>query len=89
MANFKRSDLQKTYSWAVDGGDNPNLKGEPDSSLLDRTEGYEVLYMINKLMDAWNITTLAGGHKIENKIHACPTTMRSQIHVKDWIDKNW
>lgn len=89
MANFTKADLQNKYNWSVDGGDNPKLRGEPDSSLLDRTEGYEVLYMIKKLMDAWKLKNVASGQKIEDKIHACPSNLRSQENLKNWIDKNW
>lgn len=46
MPKFNRSDLKRRYNWSTDGGDNPKLRNNPDSSLLDRTEGYEVLYMI-------------------------------------------
>ncbi len=89
MSNFKRSDLQRRYNWSADGGDNPKLTGNPDSSLLDRTEGYEVLYMIQRLMDLWNLKNIASGHKIEDKIHSCPTNLRSQENVQRWIHENW
>lgn len=89
MANFTKGDLQQKYNWSTDGGDNPKLKGEPDSSLLDRTEGYEVLYLIQKLMDNWDLKAVADGHKIENKIHDCPSNLRSQTNIKNWVKENW
>lgn len=89
MANFTKANLKRTYSWSTDGGDNPKLRNEPDSSLLDRTEGYEVLYMVQRLMDVWSLKNVESGQKIEAKIHECPSNLRSQKNVMDWIDKNW
>lgn len=89
MANFTRSDLQNRYNWSADKGDNPKLKGEPDKSLLDRTEGYEVLYLIQKLMSAWDFKNISSGQKIEKMIHKIPSNLHSQAHVKEWISNNW
>lgn len=89
MSIFTRSDLKNKYNWDVDGGDNPKLRGEPDASLLDRTEGFEVLYMIQNLMDKWNMKKVSSGLKIERLIHECPSNLRSQENVKSWIYKNW
>jgi hypothetical protein len=30
-------------------GDNPKISGVPDSTLFNRNEGYEVLYLINRM----------------------------------------
>ena len=89
MSIFTKSDLKNKYSWTSDGGDNPKLKGEPDASLLDRTEGYEVLYMIQKLMSKWDLKEIGSGHKIERLIHKCPSNFRSQENIKNWIHTNW
>ena len=89
MNIFTKSDLKNKYSWSADGGDNPKLKGEPDSSLLDRTEGYEVLYMIQKLMVKWGLKNVTSGQKIETLIHKCPSNLRSQENIKNWIHENW
>lgn len=35
MTNFTKEDLQDEYNWSADEGDNPKLKGEPDS-LIDK-----------------------------------------------------
>lgn len=90
MAVFTKSDLVKTtYTWSADKGDNPKLKGEPDSSLLNRNEGYEVLYMIQKLMEKWQLKNIASGQKIERMIHVTPSNLHSQVNVKTWINDNW
>jgi len=87
---FTEVDLQYKYSWEHTKKDDPKLRGEPDSSLLNRSEGYEVLYMIQRLMAAWNLKNVASGKKIEKMIReACPSNLHSQAHVKQWIDTNW
>lgn len=91
MAYFEKSNLQYQYNWSADGGDNPKLKGEPDASLLDRTEGYEVLYMIRKLMRKWwgESATIDSGKRIEKLIKEHPSGMHSQQKVAEWIHANW
>ncbi|MGN8072609.1 hypothetical protein [Mucilaginibacter sp. 22184] len=87
--SFTKADLHGNYSWIHTREDDPKLKGEPDSSLLNRSEGYEVLYMIRKLMAAWGLTTVLAGQKIERMIKAHPAHLRSQEHVMNWIYNNW
>lgn len=90
MNFYKRSDMLYSYSWAADGGDNPRLTGEPDNSLFNRTEGYEVLYLINKFGEATGRTTIAAGNKAERMIkHDLPGDIRTQIGVKNWLNSNW
>ena len=86
---FTKSNLKGTYTWSAESGDNPKLKGNPDHSLLNRKEGYEVLYMVQRLMDIWKFSTIESGQKIESKIHSCPSDLHSQKNVQDWIQKNW
>jgi len=89
MSNFKRSDLQYDYSWSADGDDNPSLRGNPDSSLLDRTEGYEVLYMINKFLDKKGSSSVALGKRCETAIKTTlPGNTRSQYNVMEWLMGN-
>jgi hypothetical protein len=89
MVIFTRKDLIKTYTWSAGLGDNPKLKGEPDNSLLSRSQGYEVLYMIQKLMSKWSLKTITSGQKIERMIHEAPSILRSQVNVEKWIYDNW
>ncbi|MNZ94143.1 hypothetical protein D3C78_1132440 [compost metagenome] len=89
MGLFKESDMQYRYSAVHTKQDNPKLRGEPDSSLLSRTEKYEILYFVNKLAEKWKFTTIAGCQKIERLIHKAPSDLRSQEHVMNWIVANW
>jgi len=92
MALIKRSDLkyEKDYSWTAVKGDDPKVTGEPDSTLFNRTEGYEVLYLINKLAGKWDFKTLSQGLKMEEMIKKhLPSDKRSQSNVAAWIKDNW
>ena len=86
---FTKGNLLNKYSWIHTKEDDPKLKGEPDHILLNRDEGYEVLYMINQLMSAWKLKQVITGQKIEKMIKENPSNLRSQQHVKLWIKENW
>ncbi|MCG6242038.1 hypothetical protein K6U55_08285 [Vibrio diabolicus] len=91
MASFKRSEMQYDhYSWTVYGDDDPKITGKPDSTLFSRKEGYEVLYMINKVLDEKNLTSAASGRKAETKIKEdLPSDIRGQEKVFNWLLDNW
>ncbi|MDP9078875.1 MAG: hypothetical protein M3O71_15710 [Bacteroidota bacterium] len=86
---FTRSDLLYTYSWEHTKSDDPKLTGEPDHNLFNRSEGYEVFYLIKKIMSARGLDGAASGQKIEKMIRLHPANLRSQAHVKEWINNNW
>lgn len=85
MALYKKSDMvYDDYSWTAYENDDPKVSGEPDSTLFNRHEGYEVLYMINKIA-----SSTSNGKKIEKLIHnELPSNIRKQSSVKDWIEDN-
>ena len=88
---MQRSEMfYKNYQWsAASERDNPKLRGEPDSSLLDRNEGYEVLYLLNKFQAKHNLS-LTATQKAERMIRAhLPGNLRSQENVVRWIELNW
>lgn len=90
MSLLTKSDLIYTYSWNAINGDNPKISGEPDSTLVNRYEGYEILYLINKLSQIYNFKKKASGLKLEKMINNnLPSDIRSQINVKKWIKENW
>jgi hypothetical protein len=85
-----RNDLQYTYSWNAIDGDNPKISGEPDNTLFNRHEGYEVLYLVNKLSQIFNFKQKTSGLKLEKMIkNYLPSDTRSQINVKKWLVDNW
>src|SRR4051812_16483993 len=90
MGLVKTSDLKYHYSWTAIPGDNPRVSGLPDSTFFSRTEGYEVVYLINKYAEMHNLTQLAEGLKVERMIKtALPGEVRSQANVRQWIFDNW
>ena len=89
---IQKSDLvyEKSYKWTVLPNDDPRITGIPDSTLLNRHEGYEVLHFINKFMKDHNLTTVTAGQKVEKKIHdELPSDIRSHKNVSEWIVANW
>jgi hypothetical protein len=67
MAVFNKSDLTYAdYKWEAKlDDDDPKLTGKPDSTMLNRTEGYEMLYFINRYMENKGWKQAATGEKIE------------------------
>ncbi|WP_418264260.1 hypothetical protein [Flavobacterium faecale] len=80
----------KDYSWTALAGDNPKISGAPDNTLLNRKEGYEILYFVNKFSETYNFKNKSSAHKVEKMIrNDVPSNIHSQINIKDWIVKNW
>lgn len=90
MALITRQDLfYQDYSWSAFRGDDPKVSGEPDSTLLSRKEGYEILYFVNKFSEMYGLKKKESAIKIERMIRQVPSHLRSQIHIKEWIRENW
>ena len=86
MAIIAKHNLQYTdYSWTALRGDDPRMTGTPDSTLLNRYEGYEVLAFLNR-----HCSTLAIALKAERMIrNVLPSWQRSHSHVVQWLNANW
>lgn len=80
---------QQGYSWTVIRGDDPRVSGPPDNTLLNRGEGYEVLYFVNKFSELNNLVTLYDQQKVERMIKLVPGHTHSQAGIKTWIEGNW
>jgi hypothetical protein len=91
MALITKSDLfYSDYSWTVISGDSPKVTGEPDNTLLNRKEGYEIIYFINKLSEIFGFKQKVFAIKIEKMIrNEVPDNLHSQRNIKEWISKNW
>tara|TARA_R110002050_G_scaffold113496_1_gene228374 strand:+ start:3285 stop:3575 length:291 start_codon:yes stop_codon:yes gene_type:complete len=91
MGLISKTDLYYSdYSWTVINGDNPKVTGEPDSTLLNRKEGYEILYFINKFCEMYKLKQKASATKVERTIRdEVPSDIRSQKNISDWLVKNW
>jgi len=91
MGLIAKDDLfYKDYKWTTLLGDDPRVSGEPDSTLLSRKEGYEVLYFVNKYSEKHGFKNKVSALKVEKIIRTeLPTEIRSQSNIKTWIDQNW
>ncbi len=87
MNYYSKADMLFTYEWST-REDDPALRGEPDSSLFNRHQGWEVLYMINKIMAKKGYMTVSTGNKIERLIKEhLPSDVRSQERVIKWVEE--
>lgn len=87
MANFTQTNMSLDhYDWDAAPSDDPRVTGEPDSTLFNRQQGYEVLYMLNTVLSASApITAL---HKGEEMIRdELPSDTREQLDVRKWLDQ--
>lgn len=91
MSLIGKSDLYYTdYSWTAYRGDDPRVTGQPDSTLLNRREGYEVLYLINKFAEKHDFKQKASGVKTEKMIrNDLPSDIRAQDKIVSWLTTNW
>lgn len=90
MGLLSRNDLRYKYKWEAAGEDDPTITGKPDSSELNREEGYEVLHFINKFSAKNNFKQKASGLKTEKLIKEhLPGSIRSRANVEKWIVENW
>jgi len=90
MSLLKKSDLEEKYSWTAIDDDDPKITGKPDSTLLNKHEGYEVLPFINRFAEKHNLKNKSSGLKAERLIrHDLPSDKRSHAHVNQWLVDNW
>ena len=90
METFKKSDLVYTYNWTQYDIDDPRVSGTPDTTVFNRKEGLEILYIINCLTDHLAYGVDSFGHRIEKLIHdQLPEEITSQHDTIAWIKNNW
>jgi hypothetical protein len=90
MPLLSKADLKYTYSWTAIAPDDPKVTGVPDSTLLNRGEGYEVLAFINRFADTHSFKQKALGLKTEKLIKEhLPGDTRSHKNVSKWLVDNW
>ena len=91
MALISKSDLYyKDYKWTAYPYDNPKVTGKPDSTLLNKHEGYEILYFINAFAEKHDFKKIGSATKTEKMIrNELPSTIRSQEKIVLWLEDNW
>lgn len=91
MVVIKKEDLiYDDYSWTVYKDDDPKVTGAPDDTLLNRKEGYEILYFVNKFCEMYSLKQKTSANKVERLIrNDVPTDIHSQKRIAEWIATNW
>ena len=90
MPLLQKSDLVFEYAWKAIPPDDPRVTGKPDSTLLNRGEGYEVLAFINSFASTNDWKQKASGLKAERLIkNNLPGDTRSHANVRKWLVDNW
>lgn len=86
---YSKSDMvYHSYQWSAYPANDPRLSGAPDETKFTRNEGYEVLYLINYLMQTLKSPTKTTGRKIEKFIKTdLPYNITTQKEVAIWIEK--
>jgi hypothetical protein len=100
MGLMTRNDLHyKDYVWTVYKDDSPNYIKIPDTLVLNKKEGYEVLDFIDKLeikieLDQKVLNQEVNSYdvckKLERMIHdELPKDIRTHKEIEEWIRANW
>ncbi len=80
------------YKWTAKADhDNPKFIGAQEAAMLNREEGYEMLYFINSLALTlkWN-DSLLSRQKLEQIIREkVPSNIRTHGGIKIWIAENY
>jgi hypothetical protein len=86
-----RDQLQfKDYNWGTYGDDDARVSGSLNESVLSRSEGYEILYFINKFCEVHQLNALSSAEKIERMLRdSIPRSRKSQKTIQKWIVNNW
>ena len=89
FSRIRLSSLSHGYLWPKDGKDDPKLQGEPDDSSFDITNGYEVLYMIDYIMQGMDTYSSQVVREIEALIHQYPLSLPTQMELRNFINVSW
>ena len=95
--NLKTSYLAYKYSKTVTNGDSAKFRGKPDSILFNREEEYEVIPMLEKLLEEFGYNSSSDFedfkedlHKLEYMIEEdLPGKIRKRESVFDWLVENF
>ena len=89
MAYLRSQMVYKDYAWTARADhDNPKFIGAQESAMLNRGEGYEMLWFINSLGKTWNWANdpTNSYQQLERIIKTeVPSSIRTHTAIKDWI----
>ena len=90
LGPLKKSDLQYEYADSSTEGDDPSKRGTPDKDLLNRSEGYEILYFCNKFANIHGSGDKDIALRAERLIQeSVPGEFHSHTHIDKWLYDNW
>ncbi len=87
FCRIRLSSLSQGYLWPKGGKDDPKLQGEPDDSTFDITNGYEVMYIIDHIMEGMDPYSSEVVREIEAIIHQYTKGTPTQIQLKKFIQE--
>lgn len=89
MRRFSATDMLLSYSGAAMDGATELYTGRLDDTPLNRSEQYEVLYLIRRIMSQHLLHDARTGQKIERLIAECPKRIRTRRGVWEWVVAEW
>ncbi|MBW3497746.1 hypothetical protein [Janthinobacterium sp. NKUCC08_JDC] len=91
VSPLKKSDLQYDYPKSVSAGDDPSKRNEPDRSLLNRSEWYEVLYFCNRFANQNSSGKKEVALKVERLIKDgfVPSNLHSHDNIEKYLLNHW
>jgi hypothetical protein len=91
MELFIKSDLryQNRYCWNIEKSNNLSLVTCSAHGVFNRHEGYEVLNLINRLMQLHNLSHIKSLEKIETMLINLPFEEQTHRQVSTWIMEHW
>lgn len=91
--NYQKSQMvYSDYKWTAKADhENPKFIGAQEAAMLNRQEGYEMLYFINSLALTWNWPdNLVSRQKLERIIREkVPSNIRTHGAIRSWIEQNY
>lgn len=89
MGLLSRTDLKYDYNWRPIPKEDSRIAGVPNSTLFNRNEGFEVLWLINFFAQLHGLTSKECGFQLERLIkERLPFNLRNQTHVIEWLEQN-
>ena len=79
----------KDYRWSAYPTGDPRVTGKPGSTFLNRQEGYEMVYFIDRYMVSQNLKQKDSGQKIEKFLRDSKTGKQSHADWKKELTNNF
>lgn len=89
MPLYNKQNLRFSYNWDTPEEECAAIEGFPENRELNRHDGNEVLYFINRYMEQNNYRLLTTFQKLEDliRIHLL-VSIKSHSGIRDWLNEN-